>query len=123
MKKKKILLIEDDLPTVHALTYVLKRRGFEVVSARSGEEAWHALAGEKPDLLAVDLKLAGLMTGYDLIERLRKDPAATRLPVVIISNFGLQQEIERGRSFGAADYIVKSEHSIHEIADRISQFA
>jgi DNA-binding response OmpR family regulator len=123
MKKKKILLIEDDVPTVHALTYVLKRRGLEVVAARSGEEAWRRLGEEKPDLLAVDLKLVGLMSGYDLIAKLRQDPAAARLPVIIISNFGLQPEIERGRSYGVADYIVKSEHSIHEIADRISQVA
>jgi len=122
MKKKRILVVEDDPPSLAALKHILERHGLDVAAARSGEGALLAIAAEKPDLVALDLKLAGSMSGYDVLERLKKDPAGAKLPVVIISNFGLQQEVERGRAYGVADYLVKSDHSIHEIADRIAQF-
>jgi len=121
--KKKALLIEDDRPAGEAFVYMLKKTGFEVGHVRKGEDALEAAVGLKPDVILLDIKLAGEMDGYAVIAELKKHPVLSKVPVMIVTNLGLMQDVERGKASGAKEYIVKSDSSIAEIAEKAMAYA
>jgi adenylate cyclase len=99
-----VILVVDDLPqNVRLLRAVLEPRGYEVVSASSGEEALTAL--ERADLVLLDVLMPG-MDGYEVCRRIRADPATAFLPVVMITASG-EQEKRRALEAGADDFITK----------------
>src|SRR5690349_2517285 len=107
--KKKALLVEDDRPAGEAFVYMLEKVGFEVRHVRKGEEALEAAEDLKPDVILMDIKLAGAMDGYAVMEELQRHPVLARVPVMIVTNLGLMQDIERGKASGAKEYLVKSD--------------
>jgi len=121
--KKKALLIEDDRPAGEAFIYMLEKVGFEVGHVRKGEDALEAAVRLKPDVVLVDIKLAGAMDGYAVIDELKKHPNLARVPVMIVTNLGLMQDIAKGKSSGAKEYLVKSDWSIADIAEKAMTYA
>lgn len=121
--KKKVLLIEDDRPTGAALKHLLLREGMEVAHVRKGEDAYEAAIIGKPDVVLLDLKLAGAMDGFAVLDQLKAHPLLSRVPVLIVTNYGLIQDIRRGLAAGADEYLVKSDHPIHAIARKAAEYA
>jgi DNA-binding response OmpR family regulator len=121
--KKKALLIEDDRPAGDAFIYMLEKVGFQVGHIRKGEDALESAIRLKPDVILLDIKLAGMMDGYAVIEELKKHPNLANVPVMIVTNLGLMQDVERGRKSGAKEYLVKSDWSIADIADKAMAYA
>ena len=121
--KKKVLLIEDDRPTGLALTHLLEREGLAVVHIRKGEQALETASLEKPDVILLDLKLAGAMDGFAVMEELKRHPQLALVPVLVVTNYGLLQDVQRGMALGAAEYLMKSDHSIHDIARKAAAYA
>lgn len=119
----KALLIEDDQPTEEAFTYMLEKVGFEVGHAWRGEDALEIAETLKPDVILLDIKLAGEMDGYAVIAALKKHPLLARVPILIVTNFGLMQDVERGKAAGAEEYLVKSDWSIREVAEKALAYA
>lgn len=116
---KKILIVEDDKFLMNALRVKLTESDFEVVLAQDGEEALKALESIQPDLILLDLILPK-KDGFAVLEEIKRDEKLKKIPVVIISNLGQTEDIERGKKFGAADYIVKADTSIQGIIDKIN---
>jgi adenylate cyclase len=99
-----VILVVDDLPqNVRLLRAVLEPRGYEVVSAASGEEALGLLASV--DLVLLDILMPGI-DGYEVCRRIRADPATAFVPVVMITASG-EQEKRRALEAGADDFITK----------------
>jgi CheY-like chemotaxis protein len=99
-----VILVVDDLPqNVRLLEAVLVPRGYEVVSAASGEEALGLLDGA--DLVLLDIVMPG-MDGYEVCRRIRADEATAFLPVVMVTASG-DQEKRRALDAGADDFIAK----------------
>ncbi len=121
--KKKALLIEDDRPAGEAFAYMLKKVGFEVAHVRKGEDALAEAERLKPDVVLLDILLAGAMDGYGVLAELKAHPLLARVPVLIVTNLGLMQDIERGKKSGAKEYLVKSDWSIKDIADLAMAYA
>lgn len=121
--KKKTLLVEDDQHTGHALGHLLRREGMSVVIVRKGEHAFEAALREKPDVILLDIKLAGTMDGFDVLTQLKEHPMLTRVPILIVTNYGLLQDIQKGLSAGADEYLVKSDHSVHDIVRKAAHYA
>lgn len=121
--KLKALLVEDDRPTEEAFAYMLRKVGFKVGHARRGEEAIETAEALKPDVILLDIKLAGEMDGYAVIDALKKHPFLSLVPVLIVTNLGLMQDIERGKAAGAEEYLVKSDWSIREVAGKALEYA
>jgi len=122
-QKKKALLVEDDRPAGFALMRALDRRGLEVIHVRKGEEALEAAAREKPDVILLDLKLAGTLDGLAVLAQLKAHPQLSTVPVLIVTNFGLPQDIEKGMAAGAAEYLLKSDHAVQEVAAKAETYA
>jgi phosphate regulon transcriptional regulator PhoB len=102
----RVLIVEDE-PDIRALVvHHLKREGYQVSAASSGEEALRQVQAAPPDLILLDLMMPA-MDGLEVCRRLRQDPATASLPIVMLTAKG--DEIDRvlGLEIGADDYVVK----------------
>jgi DNA-binding response OmpR family regulator len=105
-RKSKILIIEDD-PMIQKVYHdKLAIEGYDVDVASDGEEGMNKAFNSKPDLVLLDLVLPKI-NGFDVLSELRKNPKTQRIPIIVLSNRGQEDEIEKGLKLGANDYIVK----------------
>lgn len=118
--KKKILLVEDEAFLSSLLELKLSQEGFQVEKAMDGEEAFSMLENFMPDLILLDLILPK-RNGFEFLEMLRNDPRFSKIPVIITSNLGQDSDIERGKTFGVIEYIIKNKLSIDELVSKVSQ--
>ncbi len=121
MEKTKILLIEDDEILSKVLYEELTEAGFEVGRAFDGEEGLKMATSGKPDLVLLDIILPKKQ-GFDVLEELKQSPITNKIPVIMVTMLGKDEDIKRGLELGANDYIVKSQHAVGEIVDKIKTF-
>ncbi len=101
-----ILIVEDEAALSTLLTYNLEKEGFSVRVAGDGEQAIDALAEEQPDLVLLDWMLPHL-SGIEICRRIRRDPATSGLPVIMLTAKGEESDRIRGLDTGADDYVTK----------------
>jgi len=118
---KKILLIEDDPFLSSLLGNRLKKEGFDLLTAKSGNEAVKTLKNNTIDLVLLDLILPE-KSGFEVLEDIKSDPQVAKTPVIIISNLGQEADIEKAKEFGVADYVVKAKISIDDLVKKIKDF-
>ena len=104
--KPKVLIIEDDVATTKFLQFILEGEGFHAEVALSGIEGLEKIPVFGPQLLLLDVMMPG-MDGYEVCRKLKDAPEAFRFPIVFLSAKALQEDVERGFSMGADDYITK----------------
>lgn len=119
-KNIKILIAEDDKFLVKVLSNKFARKGFCVIIAGDGNEAVNKIKSEKPDLILLDLIMPN-KNGFDVLEEIKTDKNYKDIPVIILSNLGQESDIERGKKFGVADYLIKSNLSINEVISRVNE--
>lgn len=115
---KKILLVEDDKFLRELMSKKLLSLGFEVSTAPDGETGLEMIKSEKPEVVLLDLILPGI-NGFDVLEKAKKDPKTASIPVVILSNLGQSEDIERGLKLGAKDFLVKAHFTPQEIVNKL----
>ncbi len=122
---QKILLVEDDPFLSSLLKNRLQKEGFDVVHARDGEEALTALRTGSMSLALLDIILPK-RSGFEVMEDIRTDAEIKMknadLPIIIISNLGQPEDIEKGRALGATEYFVKAKTSIDDLVGRVKEF-
>ena len=121
MNKLKIVLIEDDEILSKVVYEELKEAGFDVLQAFDGEEGLILATEKKSDLILLDLLLPK-KHGFEVLEELKKSPVTNSIPVVILTMLGSDEDIKKGLRLGANDYIVKSQHAVSEIIDKVKEF-
>lgn len=117
-KQKKVLVVEDDRFLANAYKVGFEGEGFQVELAMDGDEAINLATAETPDLILLDIMLPK-KDGFTVLQELKADANLKKVPVVVASNLGQPNDIEKGTKLGAVDYIVKSESSITEILQKI----
>lgn len=116
---KTILIVEDDTILRDLISQKLKKdNNYEIVEAVDGEEGLKKAKEEKPDIILLDLILPGI-DGFGVLEQIKKDPEIDKIPVVILSNLGQKEEIEKGMSLGATDFLIKAHFTLSEIVAKI----
>jgi two-component system, sensor histidine kinase and response regulator len=105
----RILIVDDSAMARRQIQFFLKRDGFEVFEAKSGEEALWLINETDPELVLMDVSMDGI-DGMEACRRIKEDPANGSLPVIFLSAKGEREEIVRGFKAGAIDYIVKPFH-------------
>lgn len=118
---QKILLIEDEPLLANLLKQRLEKNSFEVLLARDGEEGLKILRETKPDLILLDIILPKI-SGFELMETLRNNTDFQQAPIIIISNLGQDNDIEKGQSLGAVGYFIKAKISIEELVQQVKDF-
>jgi len=115
-----ILIVEDDKFLRELISKKLISEEFKIEEAIDGEEGLKKLQEMKPDIILLDLILPGL-DGFEVLERIKDNPATGSIPVLILSNLGQKDEIEKGLKLGAVDFLVKAHFTPEEIVQKIKQ--
>lgn len=104
---KTSVLIVDDIPiNVTLIEKMLKPFHFVIEKANDGQTALDIVAGKKPDLILLDLMMPGI-NGYDVIRQLRSQEETKQLPIIVISALNSNEDVVKGYSLGANDFLTK----------------
>lgn len=103
---KRILIVEDDPSLLRAVSYILEKEGYEVLTAMNGLEGLTKAKGENPDLLILDVMLPGI-DGFEVCHRLRAESQTAQLPILMLSAKGQAADKTMGLQVGANEYLTK----------------
>lgn len=115
---KTVLVVEDDKYMREVLVAKLEKEGFAVEEAVDGGTGLDITAKKKPDLVVLDIILP-LMNGFDYLEAKAKVAAIASIPVIILSNLGQREDVERGMKLGAKDYLVKAHFTPNDLIAKV----
>ena len=119
--KKTILIIEDELPMLKALSDKFTLEGFEIMEAKDGAEGLEAAISKKPDLIILDIFMP-VMDGKAMFEKLREDAWGKTVPVIILTNLNpddktLDELMKNGPSY----YFIKSKWKLEELVAKVKK--
>lgn len=127
MKKKRILVVDDEQDLCEILLYNLNAAGYDAEAAYSGETAFEQIVNrtrlalstsEKSfDLLILDVMMPG-MSGFELAERLKGNPATSSIPIIFLTAKDTEDDTLQGFGLGADDYVTKP-FSVREVVARV----
>ena len=118
--KKNILIVEDDEFFRELLRKKLTLIGFNIIEAANGEEGIEMTKSKKPDLIILDLLLPNI-DGFEVLSKVKTNSDTSSIPVIIVSNLGQQEDVERGLKLGATDYLIKSQFDIDSIVSKVKK--
>jgi DNA-binding response OmpR family regulator len=102
----KILIVDDEPDLLSTVEYRLKFADCDVVTASNGQEGLDKAAAEKPDLILLDTNMP-IMSGHQMLERLRADPVLKSIPVIMLTARCEPQDIAAASTLGISDYVTK----------------
>jgi CheY-like chemotaxis protein len=104
--KKKILLVDDSQTVLLLHRMMLTDRGYELLTARDGQEAVEKALAERPDIIFMDV-IMPRMSGYEACRVLRERPETRDIPIIMVTTRGEPHSVEQGYASGCTDYITK----------------
>jgi len=117
----KIMIIEDDTHLLKNYVTELELLKYKVVSISDGGKAVAAVQKEKPDLVLLDIMLPN-KNGIDILEELRQDDGFKELPVVMLTNYGDEENIRKSLELGALDYLKKYNVTPSDVGQRLEKY-
>jgi len=120
MKEKKVhvLLIEDDNFLIDIYKTKFEMEGFKVNVSDNGELGLSDAKKKKPDVILLDILLPK-MDGFAVLKKLKSDKVTKSIPVILLTNLGQKDDVEKGLELGAADYLIKAHFRPSETVDRV----
>jgi len=106
MSGEHVLIVEDEEDIAELLEYNLQRQGYVPTSVHTGEDGLNESREAGPDLILLDLMLPGL-SGLEVCRRLKGDPATEKIPVIMLTAKGEEEDVIAGFDAGADDYVTK----------------
>ncbi len=103
---KKALIVEDNPDNLRLMTYVLKRKGYEVLSAEDGEEGVKTASGTRLDLIIMDIMLPGI-DGMETTRRIRASELDSIIPIIAMTSYAMRGDREKILAAGCNGYIEK----------------
>ncbi len=117
---QRVLFVEDDQFLRKLVVQKFTTTGFTVKDAMDAKSAFSILEQWKPEIILLDLILPDI-SGFEILATLKKDDRLKDVPVVILSNLGQQQDIDRAMSLGAEGFMVKASFTLEEITQRVQK--
>ena len=117
----KILVVEDDKFLANAYRVKLEKLGFEVKIAMDGEEGLVFAAEFVPDLILLDLVMPK-KDGFTVLQELKADEKLKNIPVLVASNLGQKEDVDKAKELGAVDFVIKSDESLSSIVDKMRRY-
>lgn len=116
--KNKILIIEDDSFISDMYKLKLEAEGFQVEVAQDGQQGLEKLNKNKPDLVLLDVVMPK-MDGFAVLGNIKGDPEVQNVPVVLLTNLGQKDSVEKGLKMGALDYVIKAHFTPSEVVEKV----
>lgn len=115
-----LLVAEDDQFYANLYRTKLEKEGFGVVVASNGKQTLELLKESNPNLIILDLVMPE-MDGFEVLRKLKEEKDIHNVPVIILSNLGQPEDIERAKELGVFKYIIKSNVSIHQMVESVEE--
>ena len=116
--QKKVLIVEDDNFLRSLTAKRLEKEGYAVAVAVDGESALVTAQDAKPDLILLDLLLPGL-DGFAVLGKLKAHDDLKKVPVIVFSNLGQKEDIEKAKLLGAEQFLIKANFTLDDVMDKI----
>ena len=116
----KVLIVEDDVMLNKIYQTKLGLVGYKVFAAYDGEEGVKKMEEVAPNIVLLDLMLPK-KNGFEVLETVKQNIKLNHIPVIILSNLGQGDDIERGKALGADDFLVKSNVKLEMVLEKIEQ--
>jgi len=118
LEGKKVMWVEDDQFLSDLIARKLNQQKCKLLFTRTGEEALEVLEKDQPDIILLDLLLPGI-SGFEVLEYIKKSDKLKHIPVIILSNFTQNNEIERTKALGASRFLTKATVILDDIVKEI----
>jgi DNA-binding response OmpR family regulator len=115
-----VLLVEDDAFLANIYKTKFEMEGFKVHLAENGEIGLKEAKKKKPDIILLDILLPK-MDGFTVLEHLKEDDELKSVPVILLTNLGQKDDVEKGLALGAADYLIKAHFKPSETVDKVKK--
>lgn len=119
-QNKKIIIAEDEPVLIEMYKLYFERAGYEVLKAGNGRECIDFVKKEKPNIILLDILMPKL-DGWEVLKQLKADPETKQVPILVFSNLGQTQEIQKGLDLGADDYVIKSNMTPKELLEKVEK--
>tara|TARA_B100001964_G_scaffold92867_1_gene104250 strand:+ start:67 stop:447 length:381 start_codon:yes stop_codon:yes gene_type:complete len=113
-----VLLIEDDTFLANIYKTKFEMEGFVVDVAENGELGLKEVQKRQPDLVLLDILLPK-MDGFTVLQHMKEDAELKNIPVILLTNLGQKDDVEKGLKLGAADYLIKAHFKPSETVDKV----
>ncbi len=122
MEKEKVhvLIVEDDVFLAGIYQKKFELEGFKVSLSDNGEKALVDAKRKQPDIILLDILLPKL-DGFAVLEKLKADSATKEVPVILLTNLGQKDDVEKGLKAGAVDYLIKAHFKPSEVVQKVRQ--
>ena len=114
-----ILLVEDDTLLIDIYSTKLKEAGYEVEVVTDGSRVLEAIKKHKPALVLLDIVLPEL-DGWGVLKSIKEDSGTKDTKVLVLSNLGQKEEVEKGMKLGAVQYLVKAHHTPSQVVQEVT---
>ena len=115
---KKILVVEDDTYLANAYRVKLVKSGFEIKNAFDGEEALEVLKMFIPDIILLDIVMPK-KDGFETLREIKLDEKLKNIPVILCTNLGQKEDIDRGMQLGANEFFIKTDFPLSSLIEKI----
>lgn len=119
-KKIIMLIVEDDEVLLRALYLTFHEGNYTIATASDGDTGLKMAERLKPDLILLDLLLPKI-SGFDFLKYIKADPALKKIPVIVLSNLGDEDDITKTKDLGALDYFIKATTDLGELKNKIDK--
>jgi two-component system phosphate regulon response regulator PhoB len=104
---KKILIVDDQLEVRELVQVTLRMDDYEIIQAKSGQQAIELARSEKPDLIIMDIMMPGGIDGLEATRQIKSDREVSRSKIIMLTAKGQEIDREEGFAAGADDYFIK----------------
>jgi DNA-binding response OmpR family regulator len=115
-----ILLVEDDVFLSSIYQKKFEMEGFKVTPVDNGEKVLGEAKKKKPDIVLLDILLPK-RDGFSVLSQLKADPEVKDVPVILLTNLGQKDDVDKGLQAGAADYLIKAHFKPSEIVEKVKK--
>lgn len=119
-EKTKVLIVEDDkfLADIYQTKFELE--GFKVFVAGDGEQGLKLAKSKEPAVILLDILLPKL-DGFAVLQTLKQQEETKRIPVILLTNLGQKEDVQKGLNLGAADYLIKAHFKPSETVEKVKK--
>lgn len=113
-----VFLVEDDTFLCNIYQKKFEMEGFKVITADNGEKGLAEIKKKKPDVVLLDILLPKL-DGFAVLSKLKADADTKDIPVILLTNLGQKDDVDKGIEAGAVDYLIKAHFKPSEVVEKV----